>query len=390
MGSEQALVIGLTSFAIAVLLVITGGWHERWTGDFENSGVQKHHRGSPPRIGVLPILVALLLGVYLLSSGHSRASQDASRLLALMLAASLPVVLLGFADDVTKKVPPRMRLLGAIAAGALAIALLGIRVVRVDIPLIDSLVAFVPVSVVITLLMVGGFTNAMNIVDGLNGLASGLALLMLGATAFVAARFGDTLVLDLCVVLAMAVGGFFLVNFPRGGMFLGDGGAYLIGFLLVQIWMLLLSRNPGITAWMVMAIAFQPTMETIFSIYRRRFRSGRSGAMSADRLHLHSLVYRRRTRTLASQWPWLESWVANAGAAVIVVGFGAVPMVAAALAPSSTAWALVVICTSVGVYLTWFRRMVTVRARRRAAVDAAVGKLPESSAPSSEPTGAKP
>ena len=224
MNSWQIAAVGLASGAVAIALVVTQRWHGRWTGDFEDSGVQKHHRGSPPRVGILPLIVGVLLGIKFLSGADLFAAGSASSLLSIMVLASLPVVLMGLADDLTKSIPPRVRLCAAVIAGLAAISLLGLRVDRVDVPLLDDLVAFWPVSVAITVLMVCGFTNAMNIIDGLNGLAGGLAVLMLCATAVVAAQMGDSVVLQLCLVLIMAVGGFLLLNFPRGMIFLGDGG----------------------------------------------------------------------------------------------------------------------------------------------------------------------
>ncbi len=364
MSTWQIAAVGLVSLFTALALVLTQRWHGRWTGDFEDSGVQKHHRGSPPRVGILPLIAGVLLGIKFLADIDMNAAGSASSLLGLMVLTSLPVVLLGLADDLTKRIPPRVRLAGAMVAGLAAIALLGFRVDRVDIPFLDDLIAYWPVSVVITVLLVCGFTNAMNIIDGLNGLAGGLAVLMLCATAMVAAQVGDFVVLQICLVLTLAVGGFLVLNFPRGMMFLGDGGAYFLGFMLVQIWLLLLSRNPGVAPLFVVAVAFLPTMETIFSIYRRRFLGHgrrRRAAMLADRLHLHTLIYRRRMLGTMKQLPWAEAWVPNAAAAAVLLSFGVLPMLAALVAPTSTVWALLVIAAATIGYLWWFKLLVGFR-----------------------------
>jgi UDP-GlcNAc:undecaprenyl-phosphate/decaprenyl-phosphate GlcNAc-1-phosphate transferase len=321
--------------------------------------VQKHHSGSPPRVGVVPILLAMLLGLYFLAQAASAADAGAYQLLLNIVLASLPVVVLGLADDLTKKVPPKVRLAGAAAAAVLGMALLDNFVPRVNVPGLDSLVQLAPVAVMLTVLMVAGFTNAMNIVDGLNGLSSGLAVLMLSATAFVAAALGDTVVLTVCVVLAAAVVGFMLVNFPRGLMFLGDGAAYLIGFTLAQIWMLLLARNAEVSTWFVVAVAAHPTMETVFSMYRRRIHRGRGGAFTeADRLHLHSLVYRRRMLGITRRLPWMETWVPNSSASALLMAFAALPMAAACLAPNNTLWCMAVFALYCLGYLMWFKSLV--------------------------------
>lgn len=351
--------------ATALLVLVTRPVHHRWSSDFEDSGVQKHHRGNPPRVGALPLVASLSVGALLLAkSGWASQPGSTTYMLVWLLVASLPVVTLGLADDVTKRIPPRVRMLGAAAAGLLAVSLLDVRIPRADVFLLDSALGWAPVSIALTLLMVCGFTNAMNIIDGLNGLAGGLALMMLTATGFVAARFGDTLVLELCMVLGSAVLGFLLVNFPKGLMFLGDGGAYLIGFLVVQIWILLVMRNPTVTPWFVVAVAFHPTMETVFSIYRRRFHPSRKGAaMLADRLHLHSLVYRRRA-AVAYSAEWAEPWVANAVAAVMILGFASVPMAIGAFQPDWALYNIAVVIVGAAAYIIWFMRLVRFRGLR--------------------------
>lgn len=370
MHAWQVIAIGITSLVGSLLVIFTRRWHGKWTGDFEDSGVQKHHRGSPPRIGIVPLMMAVALGLYILGQSHLQPTAAAATTLGLLVLSSLPVVLLGLADDVTKKISPRVRMLGAAAAGVLAIALLDSRLVRVDVFVFDDLIGFAPASIVLTLLMVCGFTNAVNIVDGLNGLAGGLAVLMLAATGVIASRFGDQMIVEMCLVLGIAIVGFLFVNFPKGYLFLGDGGAYLIGFLLVQIWILLVNRNPSITPWCVAAMAFLPTMETIFSIYRRRLRRVRRGAaMSPDRLHLHSLVYRRRAALIFSE-SWAERWVANAAASVAVVCFGAVPIALALVAPTSLMWNVMVVCVASLTFLAWFWRLVHFRGRLRGAHNA--------------------
>jgi UDP-N-acetylmuramyl pentapeptide phosphotransferase/UDP-N-acetylglucosamine-1-phosphate transferase len=359
MQTWQLASVGVCSLLVAILVVATQRFHAHWTGDFEDSGVQKHHSGSPPRVGIIPVLAGLLLALYFASETATPEAGQLFTLLLNVLLGSLPVLLLGLADDLTKKVPPRVRLAGACAAALLGIALVNVMVVKVDIPLLDAAVQWAPVAVLVTVLLVAGFTNAMNIVDGLNGLSSGLGIMMLLATAVAAAATGDALVLQLCVVLAVAVGGFMLANFPRGLIFLGDGAAYFLGFALVQVWMLLVARNPEITVWFVVALAAHPTMETVFSMYRRSFHRGRGGAFTAaDRLHLHSLVYRRRTLRMLRRMPWMEPWVPNAAASVLVLLFGAMPMAAALLAPTSVLWCIAVCVVYVVAYLVWFKRLV--------------------------------
>ena len=91
-----------------------------------------------------------------------------------------------------------------------------------------------------------------------------------------------------------SVAGFLLVNYPRGRIFLGDGGAYLVGLVLAELSVILVQRNSEVSPWFPAVLLAYPVWETLFSAYRRKLH-GRSPS-HADALHLHSLVYRRVVR----------------------------------------------------------------------------------------------
>jgi UDP-GlcNAc:undecaprenyl-phosphate GlcNAc-1-phosphate transferase len=374
--------IFLATVVAALCVVATRRWHARWTGDFEDSGVQKHHKGSPPRVGALPLLAGLAVAFFTLSQAPLAEMRAAGSFLQTVLWCAVPVLALGLADDLTKRVPPRARMLGAAMSAGLAVWLLDAVILRSGIPVVDSLLsAAFPLALALTVLLVAGLTNAMNIVDGLNGLAGGLGVFMLLATAVLAHSVGDVMLMQVCLAVAAAVLGFLVINFPRGLMFLGDGGAYLIGFLLVQIWIALVTRHPELTPWAVVAIAIHPTMETIFSIYRRRLHRGRAGiATLADRLHLHSLIYRRRTLPWAKASGWAQPWVANAAGSLSILAFAALPMVLVVWGKGSGWASAAAIALGVGGYLYWYRGLVMAGRASRAPVPTA------SSVPASDPS----
>jgi UDP-N-acetylmuramyl pentapeptide phosphotransferase/UDP-N-acetylglucosamine-1-phosphate transferase len=149
-------------------------------------------------------------------------------------------------------------------------------------------------SFAFTVFAVAGVTHAVNVIDGLNGLSSVNALLASIGLAVVAWTVGDSFVFSAACVLGGSVAGFFLVNYPGGRIFLGDGGAYLMGLLLAELAVLLVHRNSEVSPWFPLLLLAYPIWETLFSMYRRKVR-GRS-AGEADALHLHSLVYHRLAR----------------------------------------------------------------------------------------------
>lgn len=356
MRSTELGIVFAASLACAGLITATAPWHARWTSDPANAGIQKHHQGQPPRVGLIPISVGLLAGLLLMSER----ADGAFRLFGLLLLSCAPAALAGLTEDLTKRVRARWRLLAPMVGTGIAVAVLDARIPSMGIPGLDFVNSVWALSVLFTAVMLTGYTQAMNIVDGLNGLASGLAILMLAATIWVAQRVGDTLMVEICLIALAATAGFFVLNFPRGLMFLGDGGAYLLGFLLALVWVMLLIRNPGaVSPWCVMAISGHATFETVFSIIRRRGRKRRRNATAPDRLHLHSLMFRRQTRGLASpDWRRSHVWALNSLAACLILGCAAVPMILATLRPESHVWNFGVLALSVGAYLFQFRRIV--------------------------------
>jgi UDP-N-acetylmuramyl pentapeptide phosphotransferase/UDP-N-acetylglucosamine-1-phosphate transferase len=209
-----------------------------------------------------------------------------------VLIAALPVLVAGLYEDATGRLSPNHRLGAALASALLAATIAGGLVARLDLPLVDRLLEYRILTFAVTCFMVVGACNAMNLIDGAHGLAGGTAIVMFVGLAIAAAGAGDGFVFAEAIVMAAVVAGFLLWNFPRGRVFMGDGGAYFIGFMYAQLSMQLVVRNDGIGAWFVVMVAAYPIVETVYSIYRRRIQL-RAPSMQPDALHLHSLIYDR-------------------------------------------------------------------------------------------------
>ena len=212
-----------------------------------------------------------------------------------LLCCAMPAFGAGLYHDWRDTLTPRWRLVATALAATAAFFALDIAVRATDIPGLDWVTGFAAGSLAVTVLAVAGIANAINIIDGLNGLASMCVMIMLGAVGYVAFEVGDVLVLTLATAGVGAVLGFFIWNFPAGLIFLGDGGAYFLGFYLSEVAILLLVRNPTVSPLFPLLVCVYPIMETIFSIYRRYWL--RSSLPSVpDGIHLHSLLYRRLMR----------------------------------------------------------------------------------------------
>ena len=222
------------SFLTCLLIVKTKRWHRSITSD-SSEGVQKIHSQLTPRIGGLGIFVAVVCAYF-------SEKIDRADILGPLILAGLTAFIFGFAEDLTKQVNVLTRLLATILAGVVGWAITGISLSHVGVPLLDHLFKIQGVSVLFTAIAIGGIANAINIIDGLNGLAS---------------------------------------------------------FALAWSCVLLAERNPSISPFAGLLVCIYPFTEVLFSVYRRKIRA--HNPTGPDLLHLHSLIYRRYLSTAKLQ-----------------------------------------------------------------------------------------
>jgi UDP-N-acetylmuramyl pentapeptide phosphotransferase/UDP-N-acetylglucosamine-1-phosphate transferase len=291
----RSMLILIVAFAVslaATLLVIRSARrYAHFWNDNDLSGPQKFHVQPVARIGGLGIAAGVLAGVAVVFRHDTPAGVDGLTL----LVCGLPALFTGLVEDLTKDVSPRRRLLASALSALLAFWLLDALIVRTAIPGLDWVVSFPAGAVMVTLFAVTGVANAVNIIDGFNGLASMCGILILLCLSYVGFQVDDLMVAWLALAGVGALLGFFVWNFPAGLIFLGDGGAYFLGFYIAELAILLLHRNPTVSPMFPLLLCIYPVFETVFSIYRRRFLRAMPPSMP-DGIHLHSLIYRRVMR----------------------------------------------------------------------------------------------
>jgi UDP-N-acetylmuramyl pentapeptide phosphotransferase/UDP-N-acetylglucosamine-1-phosphate transferase len=283
-----SFLVSLVSSALLTLLVIKQVKLHGPALDSDFGGVQKVHSHAVARIGGLPIFLAVVI-----SAGITvwRVPALAHWLVALLMC-SLIAFIGGIVEDYTGNVRASRRLVLTMAAALLAYFLLDAKLGRIDLPFGSVTLTAAWIVLPLTVLAVAGIANAVNIIDGFNGLASVVTICMLLSLAYVALQVGDMFVLVTALMVAGATAGFLIWNYPVGLIFLGDGGAYFIGFMLGELALLLVMRNPQVSTWYAALLLIYPAFETVFSAYRRMFVRGKSPAMP-DGIHLHSLIFRR-------------------------------------------------------------------------------------------------
>jgi UDP-N-acetylmuramyl pentapeptide phosphotransferase/UDP-N-acetylglucosamine-1-phosphate transferase len=333
------------SFLTCLLIVKTKRWHRLISSD-SSDGVQKIHHKLTPRIGGFGIFVAVVCAYCSENGGRSN-------ILGPLILAGLTAFIFGLAEDLTKQVNVLSRLLATILAGVAGWAITGISLSHVGIPLLDPLLKNQGASVLFTAIAIGGIANAINMIDGLNGLASSMMIIALVAIATIAHSVGDISLAVASLTVAAAIFGFFLLNWPWGNLFLGDGGSYFCGFALAWSCVLLVERNPSISPFAGLLVCIYPFTEVLFSVYRRKIRA--HNPTGPDLQHLHSLIYRRYLYTVKLQVS------ENSIAGLIVGALSIPPCVCAFYFRESTFSCFISVMLFILSYLALYLRIINFR-----------------------------
>lgn len=255
--------------------------------DSNLEGDQKFHKEPIPRIGGISVFVSFVFGMLLLTLYTHNINYP-----LLFVASATPIFLAGLVEDITGSVSAMNRLLLTILSSALAFWFLGAEIRSLGLDVVDIALKINIISFLVTLLIVSGITQSINIIDGFNGLMPGVSIIAALAIAYAGFLAGDGFVATMATTLAVSIAGVMILNFPFGKIFMGDGGAYFIGFALAEISILLVHRNEDISPWFPVVILAYPIMETLFSMYRKKI-IRKASIMEPDKLHLHMLVYDR-------------------------------------------------------------------------------------------------
>lgn len=266
--------------------------HEHITADHDLDGIQKFHVKPVPRIGGVGIIVALSFIFIVRYASNENAAYNG----LILTIAALPVFLMGLVEDLTKKVGVKVRLIAALISALISGFWGDAWLSSLQIFGVDNLMATFPVvAICITCFAVAGLSNAFNLIDGYNGLSSMVGVIILCGLSYVAFEVSDVPLMFAAKAMIGAIIGFMFWNYPRGLIFLGDGGAYLVGFWVAELSILLTARHPEISKWFPLLLCLYPVFETLFTIYRRVV-VRRSNPGLPDAMHLHQLVYMRVVR----------------------------------------------------------------------------------------------
>ena len=256
----------------------------------DGTAVQSSHVGNPLRIGGAAVIVGLafVAALHFLNGDESFAP--------LLLLSLLPVFIAGLAEDLGHHVSPRGRFLAAILSAIVAVALLEVWIPRADIPAIEQAMTIPAVAITLTVIFSAGFCHAVNLIDGINGLAASVITTSALGCAAIASLLSLPSVTLMALLLAAATIGFLFLNWPIARLFLGDAGAYGLGHLLVWLMILMTSLSNEVAVPALALVLFWPIADANHTILRRV--AAKVSILRPDRMHLHQKV----RRTLDIVW----------------------------------------------------------------------------------------
>ena len=281
------------SFVLCIIIIVSSGYGFSRRGEVDQMAIQSAHSGFVPRVGGLAIYISILVLIPLLSFGFIPLSVvfdlDAEQLTILIISAA-PVFSVGLAEDLGYNMSPKARLIASAASSLIAILLFKFWLDSLGIPGIDTLLLFAPFGILFTIFATVGVVNAFNLIDGLNGLSSYVTMSVAVSLSIIAFQTGNAQVSTFLVLVVAAVLGFMVLNFPMGKIFLGDGGAYALGHLLVWSAIILVKGVTDVSAFAILLVFFWPVADTGLAIWRR-WKLG-NPTDRPDRLHFHQLAMR--------------------------------------------------------------------------------------------------
>lgn len=288
----ETMYIPLSSIFIAFIInfliipiIIRVAHKLKW---YDNQNSRKIHTGFIPRLGGVGIFISLIITccmvsfIAFLNSGKTMPYLIAPRYLYL-LAGVLIIHLIGLVDDFISQKPVAKLLVQIIAAGCVAFG--GFIIKEIPIPYIGR-VSLGLLAYPFTILWIISITNAMNLVDGMDGLAGGITVFASLSMGIIALIQGQVTTAIIAFTLFGATSGFLLFNLPPAKIFMGDSGSLLIGFILSILPLMGISAAASFATVVVpVTLLLVPIMDTLAAIVRR-ISEGRT-ILSPDREHIH-------------------------------------------------------------------------------------------------------
>jgi len=256
------------------------------TGIVSRPGRRRVHAKSIPYLGGLAIYFAFLITTLVICYINQQFRLEFCQKLTGLIIGSTLIVILGLWDDI-KDIKPLTKLIGQVMV-ALILFGYGFRIELVTNPLNGAELAMpLLLSLILTIGWVLALINAMNLIDGLDGLAVGITFIVCGALFFIALYLNNYLNAFLLVILAGSTLGFLRYNFHPAKIFMGDSGSMFLGLILASIALIRSQHKSAVAAVLLVPITALaiPIYDTSIAAIRRLLKKG--SVFKADKKHLH-------------------------------------------------------------------------------------------------------
>jgi UDP-N-acetylmuramyl pentapeptide phosphotransferase/UDP-N-acetylglucosamine-1-phosphate transferase len=266
--------------------------------------LQRIHVKETPRLGGLIIALSLLF--YSLISNE----QESSNFIKLIFLSFMPAFFFSIKEDIFHNASPRIRFASLFISAILFMLQYKNTFPIIEAPYISKLLDYPIISFIFYSFAIVAISNGMNLVDGVNGLCAATFLSIATCLLFLAHQQKDIVLLVIIFILISLVFIFLLFNYPWGRIFLGDLGAYFLGFFAAILVIISYARHPELPTIGAVLILIYPTTEVIFSFFRR---------LLSDQSTIHPAKWRTGRLTKESRY---KATLSQRGAVLLYVFLG--------------------------------------------------------------------
>jgi UDP-GlcNAc:undecaprenyl-phosphate GlcNAc-1-phosphate transferase len=249
-------------------------------GATDKPNQRKVHQSTMPRLGGLAIFISFIVGMLVLHPINPAS-------MAILLGTSI-IIITGILDDLYE-LPAKYKMIGQLIAAISVVYLADLQVVFINLPFGGQL-ELGYLSIPFTILWIVGITNAINLIDGLDGLAAGVSSIALVTISGMALIQGNLFVVAVGTIVLMGTLGFLFYNFHPASIFMGDTGALFLGFIISVLSLLGFKNVTFISLIIPVIILGVPISDTFFAIMRRII--NKQPLSAPDKSHLHHCLLR--------------------------------------------------------------------------------------------------
>ena len=241
------------------------------------------HDSKNPRLGGIILISSLFLWDYFKNNNISEV------FLIYVIPISIPLIFIGVIEDIIVQVKPIIRLFFLSISVVIFLLTNPWGFPEIEITIFNNFLNYPIIKYIIFYFAILTVTNGFNLIDGANGLASAAALSSLGCILYLSYLFNHSFIFAAALILCAFIIIFLLFNFPFGIIFLGDTGAYFLGFYISVLTIILFAIETRLNTWGAGIILFYPCFEVAFSFFRKLKKN--ISPTVPDSEHLHLLIF---------------------------------------------------------------------------------------------------